>query len=384
MSSSPEGAAGFIWAVQVVDAFSVKDLRIPVSGGPQEKRHLFLTGPNGSGKSSILRGLYRDLAEELPPAVYVPWKASEEDRQGRFRTEPVETHPPSPPHARGLGKDSADYGLAYNSASRTTSFNSADGPRQINWALRLTRDTDTAEVLQQFLINKKTDLLFARSEGDQAAGQKLDAWFQRTTRALAKVLNVRDVDFVIDRPSYEVSLSLDGRRSPLQALPDGYGSILRLWADLALRQEAEDHPIWFCIIDEPELHLHPALEERVMPFLLEAFENTQFFVATHSPAVISSVDGATVYDLGLRDAVNSEDLRGTRYGTLMKEHFGIESDFDLKSTEELRRLQELRLLKPAPDSDEWKEMKTIADRLSGRSHAMAMEVAYALELERPA
>ena len=51
------------------------------------------------------------------------------------------------------------------------------------------------------------------------------------------------------------------------------------------------------VIDEPELHLHVALQKTFMPTLLKFFPGIQFVVATHSPVILNSLDNAVVYDL---------------------------------------------------------------------------------------
>lgn len=42
------------------------------------------------------------------------------------------------------------------------------------------------------------------------------------------------------------------------------------------------------LIDEVDLHLHPAWQQTVVPGLLAAFPNTQFVITTHSDQVLSS------------------------------------------------------------------------------------------------
>ena len=66
-------------------------------------------------------------------------------------------------------------------------------------------------------------------------------------------------------------------------------------------------------------------------------------LATHSPAIICSIDHTVVLDLSHPDTpVASESLRGVPYGRLMTSHFGIETDLDLQSTRALHRLKALR------------------------------------------
>lgn len=54
-------------------------------------------------------------------------------------------------------------------------------------------------------------------------------------------------------------------------------------------------------IDEPEAHLHPALQRSVLPNLLQAFPQAQFIVATHNPFVVGSTEDSAVYVLSYDD-----------------------------------------------------------------------------------
>ncbi len=43
------------------------------------------------------------------------------------------------------------------------------------------------------------------------------------------------------------------------------------------------------LIDEPELHLHPSLQETFAQLLLEFSQNAQIFITTHSPLLIKQI-----------------------------------------------------------------------------------------------
>jgi hypothetical protein len=49
------------------------------------------------------------------------------------------------------------------------------------------------------------------------------------------------------------------------------------------------------VIDEPENHLHAAMQRRLMPSFVQAFPVTQFVIATHSPLIVGSVKDSNVY-----------------------------------------------------------------------------------------
>ena len=50
-------------------------------------------------------------------------------------------------------------------------------------------------------------------------------------------------------------------------------------------------------LDEPENHLHPQMQQELLPNLIRAFPLVQFVVVTHSPLVVGSVPESSVYVL---------------------------------------------------------------------------------------
>ncbi len=85
---------------------------------------------------------------------------------------------------------------------------------------------------------------------------------------------------------------------PLSLLSDGVRAMITLAADLALRctrlnghlkDQAPRQTTGIVLIDEVDLHLHPAWQQRVIVSLRSAFPNIQFIISTHSPQVLSTV-----------------------------------------------------------------------------------------------
>lgn len=85
---------------------------------------------------------------------------------------------------------------------------------------------------------------------------------------------------------------------PLSLLSDGVRAMITLVADLALRcarlnghlkERAPRETTGIVLIDEVDLHLHPAWQQRVIASLRSAFPKIQFIVSTHSPQVLSTV-----------------------------------------------------------------------------------------------
>ena len=90
----------------------------------------------------------------------------------------------------------------------------------------------------------------------------------------------------------------------LDQLSGGYRIMLALAADLARRMAQGnphlDDPLQseaVVLIDEIELHLHPAWQQRVLADLARTFPNSQFIVTTHSPQVLTTVQPEHIIEL---------------------------------------------------------------------------------------
>lgn len=90
---------------------------------------------------------------------------------------------------------------------------------------------------------------------------------------------------------------------PVSMLSDGVRAVISLVADLALRcvrlngyllQEAPKETPGIVLIDEVDLHLHPAWQQKILTALRKAFPGIQFIVTTHSPQVISTVPAESI------------------------------------------------------------------------------------------
>lgn len=124
---------------------------------------------------------------------------------------------------------------------------------------------------------------------------------------------------------------------PISILSDGVRAMISLVADLALRcvrlngylgERAPLESTGIVLIDEVDLHLHPAWQQKVLPTLRQAFPKLQFIVSSHSPQVLSTVksgnirvvfkDGAGQWQahspaqevLGLESAIALNDVMG--------------------------------------------------------------------------
>ena len=122
----------------------------------------------------------------------------------------------------------------------------------------------------------------------------------------------------------------------LSQLSDGYRAMLALVMDLARRMAQSrgekyslSEPLLstpaIVLIDEVELHLHPAWQQTVLNTLMEIFSNTQFIVTTHSPQVLTSVASKHIRIMseGKAYAFNGQ-TEGAEASRILKCVFGVE------------------------------------------------------------
>lgn len=120
---------------------------------------------------------------------------------------------------------------------------------------------------------------------------------------------------------------------PLSLMSDGYKGTLSLIADIAYRMvvlnpqlssSALSETPGVVLIDEIDLHLHPAWQHRILADLQAIFPKLQFIVTTHAPAVISSVKSENLVILG-KDGVT--DVAAQTYGndanTILTDVMGV-------------------------------------------------------------
>lgn len=354
----PEAEYLYLLIVELNGCRNIRHLKIDLSPErPARFRHLILTGPNGSGKSGALLAIATELARAATDGT-PSWTPAV--RLGL-------PHPAPAPVLSRLWKDGSLV-LGYLPAQRTLKVKPVSGPEKIDLDGAVGVTANVSPLFLQFLVNKKIEQAFAGTDGDQATVEGIEAWFAALERRLALIMGDPKLRLIFQRKTFSFRFRRgDGYEFGMDELADGHAAIMAILAAILLRVEAallRGHPepsAGIFLIDEIETHLHVRLQQQILPFLIELFPWCQFLIATHSPAVIASVPGAMVYDLERNVGTLSDEFRGVRYGTLMKEHFGIHEDFDQESQtdlEELRRLSALAALTP----DEEEKLEALAAR----------------------
>lgn len=119
--------------------------------------------------------------------------------------------------------------------------------------------------------------------------------FDRLQEAL-RILLPKDLGFeriVVRMP--DVLLMTTSGTFSLDSISGGIGALIGIaWQILMYGLDKGDFVITF---DEPENHLHPAMQRELLGNLERAFPRAHFIIATHSPFIVTSNPHASIYCL---------------------------------------------------------------------------------------
>lgn len=117
--------------------------------------------------------------------------------------------------------------------------------------------------------------------------------FSKINGFLQDVLSEPEARLEIPAALDQILVTLDGKVLPLESLGTGIHELIILAAAVTLVDDAV-----FCL-EEPEIHLHPALQKKFMRYISSQTAN-QYLIATHSNAFFD-LDGVNLYSCGLSD-----------------------------------------------------------------------------------
>jgi predicted ATP-binding protein involved in virulence len=220
-------------------------------------------------------------------------------------------------------------------------------------------------------------------ERDPEKSRKFASAVSSLENALSQITGWK-VEFSLNTEPFNVLLKLNGKDLDFDVLPDGLRSLISWIGDLLMRVDSlkwkDDLPAFekklILLLDEIEVHLHPAWQRKVLPVVQKLFKNSQIFVSTHSPFVVNSVDGAWVYRLKVEDGkahvdppIPSED--GNSYRYILREIFDIKEDFGVGAQKQLKDFSDLRdqiLRGKNGAAEQYKaELKQLAQDLASQS-----------------
>ncbi len=343
----------YITSIYVNDCYTYQNFNIDLIKH-QPFSHLILTGKNGSGKSTILRLLNNHFLINFSGIDVETYNKKNtgliEANRDRLSEIEIWKSEIRENNAVKLGYNSfinnySNYKriliYSYILPYRNSKVHKVETPtKQDVFEKKLDNIKESSQFFiqnfKQYLVNKKVNQAFDQLKNKTEDIEKTNIFFNEIESVFSKIFEDKYLKLEFIEDSYEFFIKLsDGQELTFDVLPDGFSAFLSILMDLFVRLDLirkvvgnnTYNPCGIVLIDEPETHLHISLQYHVLPILTTLFPNVQFIVATHSPAVISSIRNSTIFDLTTKETLSSDDAISKSFSELMVSHFGLDNEF---------------------------------------------------------
>ena len=205
----------------------------------------------------------------------------------------------------------------------------------------------------------------------------LDSQLQAVRSALEKFLPEYH-DFRIKRQPLRMAVTKGDQELRIDSLSVGETCFIALIGDIARRlavaNPKKKHPLegeGVILIDEIDLHLHPAWQRRAVTNLTKVFPNVQFVVTTHSPQILSEVSPDEIRLLykgtdGIKFTIPKQSI-GLNSAQILQELMN-DSGINISVSQRLEQIAE-RI-----DRDEFIEAKQLIAQLKEELHGTIPDI----------
>ncbi|SHE75242.1 Predicted ATP-binding protein involved in virulence [Modicisalibacter ilicicola DSM 19980] len=214
--------------------------------------------------------------------------------------------------------------------------------------------TSSSNYLQlQEWMGKATLAVLQQKERKLDVPSRLEGQLNAVLRAVDKVLEAEGWSGIHYSLTYEeLAMQQQGQGIlPVSLLSDGVRTMVSMVADMAwrcaklnphLNADAAKETPGIVLIDEIDLHLHPAWQQRVIQSLVSTFPKVQFIVTTHSPQVLTTVSRECIRLIDTRWDEERQDWA----------RVSIEPDFQTRGVSSVETLSRIMGIFPVPDVKE--------------------------------
>ena len=197
--------------------------------------------------------------------------------------------------------------------------------------------TANIKLMMNWFKKKTFQRIQKRSEGLREFTELLVV-YRAMQMCYARITGYQDVAFDYNLDTNEIEcryIDENGLQMtiPLSQMSDGYKSTISLIADIAYRMAVLNPQLGIYVIektdgviliDEVDLHLHPAWQHRILGDLQEIFPRVQFIVTTHAPAVISSAKSENLVILKDYEVLDANaEIYGNDVNSILKDIMGV-------------------------------------------------------------
>jgi hypothetical protein len=247
--------------------------------------------------------------------------------------------------------------------------------------LSFCRPETSSKLLLQAIAHLKIASGAHADESSNAAGKSNPTDLMRATESTISQITGVPFQFYIARfPELSLGVKWGGTLLSFDVLPDGLRSIIGwlvhalVMVELWLQGKSDPrHAEAIFLLDEPETHLHPAWQRKVLPAFQRLFPKAQIFVATHSPFVIASVNHGWIHPITLSPDGTAKFEKqepagsGESYVTVVEEIMGMKEWFDPETEGLLAKFREVRKAAYQGSAGRQDEAHRLASEIGSRS-----------------
>ncbi len=282
-------------------------------------------------------------------------------------------------------RDEGTVGMAFRSVpslkdEKVTPMGEVKWPKPSQF-LKFTHHENESAQLCQAISNLKVTMGIVSSDPSNRTVRMVNA-LDKAIQSFTGQNLVLTVGYV--GAEFRLKVSWAGKEMQLKQLPDGLRSVCgwliscvakmdMIYPDI---EKPLEQPL-ILLLDEPDAHLHPAWQRKLIPAVQRLLPNAQIFVATHSPFVISSVSKGSIY-IFQADTNGNVSIKpakpcglGDSYIDVVEDVLGIKEQFDPDTELLLSDFRAKReAIKTAHSLDAENELRELAKRIASRGDTL--------------